>query len=126
MICQYSTLFNFYSKSCQIICLILLHFASFCFILLHFAWFYNLNHLFFDSFRFVSGYSLYIFDSVMNRITKTTIRPSLFHSLLVWIFVNSQIGKEPRGWQPQKSTHLDLRTPINFCRLLSTHVGRLL
>ena len=43
---------------------------------------YKLNHLFFDSFRFISGYRLYRFDSTTNRITKTTIRPSLLNSAL--------------------------------------------
>ena len=59
----------------------------------HFASFYNLNHLFFDSFRFISGYSLYIFDLAMNQITKTTIRPSLPHNIKTenkadWIDLN--------------------------------------
>ena len=61
---HYST---YYGKSCRII-----RFDSF-----RFDSFYDSNHLFFDSFRFVLGYRLYRFDSVTNRITKSTIRPSL-------------------------------------------------
>ena len=61
---HYST---YYGKSSLII-----RFDSF-----RFDSFYDSNHLFFDSFRFVLGYRLYRFDSVSNRITKSTIRPSL-------------------------------------------------
>ena len=68
---HYST---YYGKSSLII-----RFDSF-----RFDSFYDSNHLFFDSFRFVLGYRLYRFDSVTNRITKSTIRPSLL-SRSYWI-----------------------------------------
>ena len=61
---HYST---YYGKSSLII-----RFDSF-----RFDSFYDSNHLFFDSFRFVLGYRPYRFDSVTNRITKITILPSL-------------------------------------------------
>ena len=53
-------------KSCQII---------------HFDLFYDSNHLFFYLFQFVLGYRLYRFDLATNRITKSTIRPSLLATL---------------------------------------------
>ena len=70
-------------------------FASFRFVSLRFASFYDSNHLFFDSFRFVSGYSLYVFDSGTNRITKTTIRPSLVLMLFNYLYSS---GKSYPTW----------------------------
>ena len=58
----------FLGESCWMICFALFRFSSF----------YNLNHLFFDSFQFILGFR---FNLATNQITKSTIRPSL----VIWL-----------------------------------------
>ena len=88
---HYST---YYGKSSLII-----RFDSF-----RFDSFYDSNHLFFDSFRFVLGYRLYRFDSVTNRITKSTIRPSLACYLSRWRMNQNTPGQLTDCWMSDFSS----------------------
>ena len=69
MICQYSTLFDFIGR--------IMSNYWFCFIL-------RFKSPRFESFWFVLVYRLYRLDLAMERITKSTIRPSLTNWLEKW------------------------------------------
>ena len=72
-----------------------------------FASFHDSNHLFFDSFRFVSGYSLYIFNSGTNR-----------QKLLFAQAYNLQ--REPLNYRIQSNHNLSNFKESNFVSFFET------